>query len=111
MRRGSSSIGLSRWWNEDDDHGRGVGVLGKTRHVHFVGIGGIGMSGIAELLADLCYVVSGAGAKPSAVTERLGTLGIRVDLGHDASHVGGADVVVISSAVRPSNPEVAEAVR
>jgi UDP-N-acetylmuramate--alanine ligase len=86
-------------------------VLGKTRHVHFVGIGGIGMSGIAELLANLGFDVSGSDAKRSAVTDRLGTLGIRIDLGHDAAHVGDADVVVISSAVKPANPEVVEAVR
>jgi UDP-N-acetylmuramate--alanine ligase len=79
--------------------------------VHFVGIGGIGMSGIAELLANLGFEVSGSDAKRSAVTERLGTLGIRVDLGHQAAHVGDADVVVISSAVRPTNPEVVEAAR
>ena len=91
--------------------GAGCGVLGKTRHVHFVGIGGIGMSGIAELLANLGFEVSGSDAKRSAVTERLGTLGIRVDLGHEAAHVGDADVVVISSAVRPTNPEVVEAAR
>ena len=86
-------------------------VLGKTRHVHFVGIGGIGMSGIAELLANLGYVVSGSDEKRSAVTDRLATLGIRVDVGHDAAHVGDADVVVMSSAVRPANPEVVEAAR
>jgi UDP-N-acetylmuramate--alanine ligase len=86
-------------------------LLGKTRHVHFVGIGGIGMSGIAELLANLGFEVSGSDAKRSAVTERLSTLGIRVDLGHEAAHVGNADVVVISSAVRPTNPEVVEAAR
>jgi UDP-N-acetylmuramate--alanine ligase len=86
-------------------------VLGKTRHVHFVGIGGIGMSGIAELLANLAYVVSGSDEKRSAVTDRLQTLGIRVAVGHDAAHVGDADVVVISSAVRPSNAEVVEATR
>jgi len=85
-------------------------VLGKTRHVHFVGIGGIGMSGIAELLANLGYVVSGSDEKKSVVTERLATLGIRVAIGHDAAHVGDADVVVISSAVRPTNPEVVEAI-
>jgi UDP-N-acetylmuramate--alanine ligase len=84
-------------------------LLGKTRHVHFVGVGGIGMSGIAELLANLGFEVSGSDAKRSAVTERLSTLGIRVDLGHDAANVGDADVVVISSAVRPTNPEVVEA--
>ena len=81
-------------------------MLGKTRRVHFIGIGGIGMSGIAELLANLGYAVSGSDEKRSAVTERLATLGIRVDVGHDAAHVGDADVVVISSAVRPTNPEV-----
>jgi len=86
-------------------------VLGKTRHVHFVGIGGIGMSGIAELLANLGYVVSGSDEKRSSVTDRLGTLGIRIALGHDAEHVGDADVVVISTAVRPANPEIGEAVR
>jgi UDP-N-acetylmuramate--alanine ligase len=79
--------------------------------VHFVGIGGIGMSGIAELLANLGFDVSGSDAKRSAVTERLATLGIRVDLGHEAAHLGDADVVVISSAVRPTNPEVVEAAR
>src|SRR3954464_2344777 len=69
------------------------------------------MSGIAELLANLGYVVSGSDEKRSVVTERLATLGIRVALGHDAHHVGDADVVVISSAVRPTNPEVVEATR
>ncbi len=91
--------------------GTGCDVLGKTRHVHFVGVGGIGMSGIAELLANLGFEVSGSDAKRSAITERLGTLGIRVDPGHAAANVGDADVVVISSAVRPDNPEVVEAGR
>jgi UDP-N-acetylmuramate--alanine ligase len=85
-------------------------MLGKTRRVHFVGIGGIGMSGIAELLANLGYAVSGSDEKRSSVTDRLETLGIRVTYGHDASRVGDADVVVISSAVRPTNPEVGEAI-
>jgi UDP-N-acetylmuramate--alanine ligase len=79
--------------------------------VHFVGIGGIGMSGIAELLANLGYVVSGSDEKRSAVTERLATMGIRVAYGHDEAHVGDADVVVVSTAVRPSNAEVREAAR
>jgi UDP-N-acetylmuramate--alanine ligase len=77
--------------------------------VHFVGVGGIGMSGIAELLANLGYVVSGSDEKRTPVTDRLVTLGIDVTYGHDAAHVGGADVVVISSAVGPANPEVREA--
>jgi UDP-N-acetylmuramate--alanine ligase len=86
-------------------------VLGKTRRIHFVGIGGIGMSGIAELLANLGYAVSGSDAKRSAVTERLESLGVIVQAGHAAANVGAADVVVYSSAVGSDNPEVAEATR
>jgi UDP-N-acetylmuramate--alanine ligase len=84
-------------------------MLGRTRRIHFVGIGGIGMSGIAELLANQGYAVSGSDAKASDVTRRLETLGVRVQIGHAAGHVGDADVVVVSSAVRPTNPEVVEA--
>jgi UDP-N-acetylmuramate--alanine ligase len=86
-------------------------MLGKTRRIHFVGVGGIGMSGIAELLANLGYAVSGSDAKRSAVTDRLESLGVMVRVGHAAGNVGEADVVVYSSAVRPDNPEVAEAGR
>ena len=86
-------------------------MLGKTRRIHFVGVGGIGMSGIAELLANLGYVVSGSDARRSAVTDRLESLGVTVRIGHAAANVGDADVVVYSSAVRPDNPEVAEATR
>ena len=69
------------------------------------------MSGIAELLANLGYVVSGSDQTRSAVTDRLATLGIHVAVGHDAALVGGADVAVVSSAVKPTNPEVREATR
>ena len=86
-------------------------MLGRTRRVHFVGIGGIGMSGIAELLANLGYQVSGSDVKRSDVTARLERLGVRVDEGHDARHVGEADVVVVSSAVDAANPEIAGARR
>ena len=86
-------------------------MLGRTRTIHFVGIGGIGMSGIAELLANLGYAVSGSDAKRSPITARLATLGVRIHEGHDAAHVGDADVVVVSSAVKPLNPEVIEARR
>jgi UDP-N-acetylmuramate--alanine ligase len=86
-------------------------VLGKTRRIHFVGVGGIGMSGIAELLANLGYVVAGSDARRSAVTDRLESLGVTVRVGHAAANVGDADVVVYSSAVRPDNPEVAAAAR
>ncbi|MCC7125940.1 MAG: UDP-N-acetylmuramate--L-alanine ligase, partial [Acidobacteria bacterium] len=84
-------------------------MLGKTRRIHFVGIGGIGMSGIAELLANLGYVVSGSDAKRSEVTDRLEALGVTVHVGHAAAHVGDADVVVYSSAVKDDNPEIAQA--
>ena len=86
-------------------------MLGRTRRVHFVGIGGIGMSGIAELLANLGYAVSGSDVKRSDVTERLERLGVRVSEGHAAAHVGTADVVVISSAIASDNPEVVDARR
>ena len=86
-------------------------MLGRTRRVHFVGIGGSGMSGIAELLANLGYAVSGSDAKLSAVTAHLSSLGVKVVEGHDAGNVGDADVVVYSSAVRPTNPEIVEASR
>ena len=86
-------------------------MLGRTRRIHFVGIGGIGMSGIAELLANLGYEVSGSDARRSSVTERLEGLGVRTYTGHDALHVGNADVVVTSSAILGGNPEVDEARR
>jgi UDP-N-acetylmuramate--alanine ligase len=86
-------------------------LFSKKTKVHFVGIGGIGMSGIAEVLVNLGYTVSGSDVKSSGVTERLSQRGVRVFTGHRAEHVENADVVVISSAVRPSNPEVAEAKR
>jgi UDP-N-acetylmuramate--alanine ligase len=86
-------------------------MLGRTRSIHFVGVGGIGMSGIAELLANLGYDVSGSDARTSSVTDRLTTLGVRVHVGHAAEHIGSADVVVVSSAIAGNNPETAEAIR
>jgi UDP-N-acetylmuramate--alanine ligase len=77
--------------------------------IHFVGIGGIGMSGIAEVLLNLGYAVSGSDLRANEVTARLGTLGARIQLGHAASNIAHTDVVVVSSAVRPDNPEVAAA--
>ena len=74
--------------------------------IHFVGIGGIGMSGIAEVLLNLGYAVSGSDLKPSDVTSRLQTLGATINFGHAATNGANADVVVVSSAVRPDNPEV-----
>ena len=81
------------------------------KRIHLVGIGGIGMSGIAEVLLTLAYSVSGSDVKPSALTERLRNLGAEIFEGHRAEQVEGAHVVVVSSAVRPDNPEVVEAHR
>ncbi len=81
----------------------------RQPNIHFVGIGGIGMSGIAEVLLNLGYAVSGSDLKESDLTRRLAALGGRVFRGHDAAHIADADVVVISSAVRRDNPEVVEA--
>ena len=83
--------------------------FGKAKHIHFVGIGGIGMSGIAELLINLGYEVSGSDLKDSPMTKRLAALSGLVFKGHKEEHVEGADVVVYSSAVASENPEIQEA--
>ena len=83
--------------------------LGKVRHIHFVGVGGIGMSGIAELLLNLGYKVSGSDIKDSQVTKRIASLGGRVFYDHQPENIEGADVVVYSSAVPLDNPEIVEA--
>ena len=83
--------------------------LRKTGHLHFVGVGGIGMSGIAEVLLNLGYRVSGSDLMSSDITERLGKLGVEIFVGHDPENIAGADVVVVSSAVRPENPEIVAA--
>ncbi len=84
-------------------------IFGKTKHIHFVGVGGIGMSGIAELLLNLGYGVSGSDLKASAVTARLASLGGSIYPGHNRKNIEGADVVVYSSAVSEDNPEILEA--
>ena len=81
------------------------------KRIHLVGIGGIGMSGIAEVLLTLGYSVSGSDVKTSAITDRLQNLGAEIFEGHKAEQVHGAHVVVVSSAVRSDNPEVVEAHR
>ncbi len=86
-------------------------MAAPARHVHFVGIGGIGMSGIAELLANLGYQVSGSDQRSTDITRRLAGMGVRVHEGHAGEHVGDADVVVVTSAARPDNPEIVEARR
>src|SRR5271168_217113 len=84
-------------------------MFAKIQQIHFVGIGGIGMSGIAEVLLNLGYRVSGSDLKSSAVTQRLAGLGAAVFEGHRAENVAGAEVVVTSSAIAAENPEVVEA--
>ena len=79
------------------------------RHIHFVGIGGAGMSGIAEVLLNLGYVVSGSDLSDSAALKRLHALGIQTHVGHAATHIAGADAVVTSTAVHADNPEVVAA--
>lgn len=83
----------------------------RTKRLHFIGIGGIGMSGIAEVLLNQGHSVSGSDRAESDSTRRLAGLGARISLGHAAKNVGDADVVVVSSAVGPDNPEVIEARR
>ncbi|MCP3956129.1 MAG: UDP-N-acetylmuramate--L-alanine ligase, partial [Desulfobacterales bacterium] len=79
----------------------------KKYHIHFVGIGGIGMSGIAELLLNLGYRVSGSDIHASDITRRLEKLGGTIYAGHAADNLKDVDVVVTSSAIDPDNPEVA----
>ncbi len=82
----------------------------KSKHIHFVGIGGIGMSGIAELLLNLGYRISGSDMQNTDITRRLTKLGGTVHIGHDGAWVNNADVVVVSSAIQPDNPEILAAV-
>jgi UDP-N-acetylmuramate--alanine ligase len=83
----------------------------RPQHLHFAGIGGIGMSGIAEVLLNLGYEISGSDLKLTATTERLAGMGARIFEGHDAANVAGASGLVVSSAVNEQNPEVREARR
>ncbi|MBX3192315.1 MAG: UDP-N-acetylmuramate--L-alanine ligase [Labilithrix sp.] len=82
---------------------------GRVRHAHFVGIGGIGMSGLAEILRTMEFDVSGSDLKPNDITRRLESMGVRIDVGHRAENVENADVVVYSSAIDPKNPEIQRA--
>jgi UDP-N-acetylmuramate--alanine ligase len=81
----------------------------KIHHLHFIGIGGSGMSGIAEVLLNLGYRVSGSDLQAGAATQRLAALGAKILLGHEAANITGADAIVVSTAVRADNPEVVAA--
>ena len=85
--------------------------LGRTRRIHFVGIGGIGMSGIAEVLLNLGFDVSGSDLRRSDITDNLERLGATIHVGHEPENVHASDVVVYSSAVNATNPELVEARR
>jgi UDP-N-acetylmuramate--alanine ligase len=110
-----SSTPAWRWFMKDEltmkEIQRIDAMRRKVRRIHFVGIGGIGMSGIAEVLLNLGYDVSGSDLNPTDITHRLVSLGAAVHSGHRAENVGQADVVVTSTAVRQDNPEVLEAHR
>ena len=86
-----------------------LSAMGRTRHIHMIGIGGAGMSGIAEVLINLGYRISGSDLQRGAAVERLVGLGARVAVGHRAENLDGADVVVTSTAVQEDNPEVMRA--
>ena len=109
------SVRLGAWRafaaNEPALHGssdptRATGRMRRIHGIHFVGIGGAGMSGIAEVLLNLGYRVQGSDLKPNAMTERLSALGASICFGHAAENIAHADVVVVSSAVSADNPEV-----
>ena len=77
-----------------------------VKHIHFVGVGGAGMSGIAAILHNLGYFVSGSDQSDNVTTRRLASLGIRIHVGHDSANIAGAEAVVTSTAVGTDNPEV-----
>src|SRR6478752_9211683 len=101
-RRTASRMRVSRWRAK-------TRMRHKVKRVHFVGIGGAGMSGIAEVLATQRYRVSGSDLHESAATRRLRALGVEIATGHAAANVAGADAVVVSAAVPQDNPEVVAA--
>ncbi|UCG30636.1 MAG: UDP-N-acetylmuramate--L-alanine ligase [candidate division WOR-3 bacterium] len=84
-------------------------MFGKTKHIHFIGIGGIGMSGLATIMRNLSFTVTGSDLQSSEIIKHLKRIGIRVRYGHKRENIGRADVVVYSSAIRQDNPEIMEA--
>src|SRR5216117_3892646 len=100
------SSASSIWWRPQS-----TSVFKRIKHVHFVGVGGIGMSGIAEVLLNLGYQVSGSDLRSTPFTESMARRGATIFQQHAAENVGNAHVVVTSSAVRRDNPEILEAER
>src|SRR5213595_883418 len=103
------SILALRWPMVENKKAMPQPEMRRIRRIHFVGIGGVGMCGIAEVLLNLGYQVSGSDLKASPVTERLESFGAHIFIGHRAENAAAADVLVVSSAVNTSNPEVATA--
>ncbi len=100
-------VGMGASVNPLNDQTKNVADMGRVRKIHFVGIGGAGMGGIAEVLHNLGYEVSGSDLAKNAMTRRLSSQGVDIRLGHDASYAQDKDVLVISSAIDEKNPEVA----
>lgn len=103
------SISAWRWPMVESQKAIPQPEMRRIRRIHFVGIGGVGMCGIAEVLLNLGYQVSGSDLKASPVTERLESFGAEIFLGHRAENAASADVLVVSSAINTANPEVATA--
>ena len=101
-----SLAGRTRSNGGGTDNGHHAGRMGRIRRLHFIGIGGAGMSGIAEIMLDLGYEVSGSDKRANAATDRLSGLGARVFIGHASEQVAGVDAVVVSSAIDETNPEI-----
>src|SRR5881227_669902 len=107
MRRRGLPTRSKRWWrHEARRRSRRWRMKHAVKHIHFVGIGGAGMSGIAEILHNLGYTVSGSDQHRSATTRRLKSLGIRIAERHAAENIAGAEAVVVSTAVQGDNVEV-----
>jgi len=81
-------------------------LMHRVRHIHFIGIGGVGMCGIAEVLHNEGYTISGSDLSASETTERLTSIGVRCFIGHDAKQIANADVIVVSTAINPDNVEI-----
>src|SRR5580698_8396523 len=109
LPQGKQPVGCRRGCYSKLESASFPAMFAKAQRVHFIGIGGIGMSGIAEILLTLGYAVSGSDLRQSSITDRLGSLGATVFQGHAAANVVGSGVVVTSSAVNEQNPEVVEA--
>ncbi|MAS81096.1 MAG: UDP-N-acetylmuramate--L-alanine ligase, partial [Legionellales bacterium] len=84
-------------------------AMGRVKHIHFIGIGGAGMGGIAEVLKNIGYEISGSDIKESTITKRLKSLGIQISIGHSAKNIKETDVVVITSVIDENNEEICEA--